>query len=161
MWLGVLDILLGIGFSREKSFFFTVFSCVSLLLKVSMREQETAATVQDVEVRRMELESQRQLFEQVIIRELYRCLYLMVLPLQFSDSVVFIQPGFVRKKGTFFSLFLSDTCFRINPLLIKALVELTVICFSGRKYSYPLHFILLLCRGIIWLLQALAVCSAG
>ncbi|XP_074743410.1 TBC1 domain family member 31 isoform X2 [Strix uralensis] len=33
--------------------------------KASMREQETAATVQDVEVQRLELESQRQLFEQV------------------------------------------------------------------------------------------------
>ncbi|XP_052643169.1 TBC1 domain family member 31 isoform X2 [Harpia harpyja] len=37
--------------------------------KVSMREQETAATVQDVEVRRMELESQRQLFEQHLIKD--------------------------------------------------------------------------------------------
>jgi len=46
-----------------------------------MREQETAATVQDIEVRQMELESQRQLFEQVIVRELYRCFYLMVLPM--------------------------------------------------------------------------------
>lgn len=36
-----------------------------------MREQETAAALQDVEVRRMEVESQRQLFEQVITRELY------------------------------------------------------------------------------------------
>ncbi|XP_074703287.1 TBC1 domain family member 31 isoform X2 [Strix aluco] len=33
--------------------------------KASMREQETAATVQDVEVQRLEFESQRQLFEQV------------------------------------------------------------------------------------------------
>ncbi|NXJ93783.1 TBC31 protein, partial [Corythaixoides concolor] len=32
-------------------------------------EQETAATVQDVEVRRMELESQRQLFEQHLIKD--------------------------------------------------------------------------------------------
>uniref|UniRef100_A0A663DS13 TBC1 domain family member 31 n=1 Tax=Aquila chrysaetos chrysaetos TaxID=223781 RepID=A0A663DS13_AQUCH len=37
--------------------------------KVSMREQETAATVQDVEARRMELESQRQLFEQHLIKD--------------------------------------------------------------------------------------------
>ncbi|KAM9644080.1 TBC1 domain family member 31 isoform 1-T1 [Morphnus guianensis] len=37
--------------------------------KVSMREQETAATVQDVEVRRMEVESQRQLFEQHLIKD--------------------------------------------------------------------------------------------
>ncbi|XP_027747483.1 TBC1 domain family member 31 isoform X3 [Empidonax traillii] len=33
--------------------------------KASMREQETAAAVQDIELQRMELESQRQLFEQV------------------------------------------------------------------------------------------------
>ncbi|NXE74971.1 TBC31 protein, partial [Cochlearius cochlearius] len=37
--------------------------------KASMREQETAAIVQDVEVRRMELESQRQLFEQHLIKD--------------------------------------------------------------------------------------------
>ncbi|NXK88537.1 TBC31 protein, partial [Formicarius rufipectus] len=37
--------------------------------KASMREQETAAAVQDVEVRRMELESQRQLFEQHLIKD--------------------------------------------------------------------------------------------
>ncbi|XP_074757231.1 TBC1 domain family member 31 [Athene noctua] len=37
--------------------------------KASMREQETAATVQDVEVRRLELESQRQLFEQHLIKD--------------------------------------------------------------------------------------------
>ncbi|XP_059692082.1 TBC1 domain family member 31 isoform X1 [Gavia stellata] len=37
--------------------------------KASMREQETAATVQDVEVRRMELESQRQFFEQHLIKD--------------------------------------------------------------------------------------------
>uniref|UniRef100_A0A674JFG7 TBC1 domain family member 31 n=2 Tax=Terrapene triunguis TaxID=2587831 RepID=A0A674JFG7_9SAUR len=37
--------------------------------KVSMREQETAATVQDVEVRQMELESQRQLFEQQLVKD--------------------------------------------------------------------------------------------
>ncbi|NWU84102.1 TBC31 protein, partial [Onychorhynchus coronatus] len=36
--------------------------------KASMREQETAAAVQDVEVRWMELESQRQLFEQHLIK---------------------------------------------------------------------------------------------
>lgn len=71
MWLGVLDIL-DMSFLRE-NFSFTLCSCVSLLLKASMREQETAATLQDVEVRRMELESQRQLFEQVVTRELYRC----------------------------------------------------------------------------------------
>ncbi|NXG78465.1 TBC31 protein, partial [Baryphthengus martii] len=35
----------------------------------SMREQETAAPVQDVEVQRMELESQRQLFEQPLIKD--------------------------------------------------------------------------------------------
>lgn len=70
-----------------------------------MREQETAATVQDVEVRQMELESQRQLFEQVTVRQLYRCLYLMVLPMQFSDLVVFIQPDYVWKNsGGFFPL---------------------------------------------------------
>jgi len=72
--------LLGLDFL---ALFFSLapFSCVSLLLKASMREQETAATVQDIEVRQMELESQRQLFEQVIVRELYRCFYLMVLPM--------------------------------------------------------------------------------
>ncbi|XP_074743417.1 TBC1 domain family member 31 isoform X3 [Strix uralensis] len=37
--------------------------------KASMREQETAATVQDVEVQRLELESQRQLFEQHLIKD--------------------------------------------------------------------------------------------
>ncbi|XP_027540285.1 TBC1 domain family member 31 isoform X2 [Neopelma chrysocephalum] len=37
--------------------------------KASMREQETAAAVQEVEVRRMELESQRQLFEQHLIKD--------------------------------------------------------------------------------------------
>ncbi|XP_061851401.1 TBC1 domain family member 31 isoform X2 [Colius striatus] len=37
--------------------------------KASMREQETAATVQDVELRRMELEAQRQLFEQCLIKD--------------------------------------------------------------------------------------------
>ncbi|XP_074997320.1 TBC1 domain family member 31 isoform X2 [Calonectris borealis] len=37
--------------------------------KASMREQETAATLQDVELRRMELESQRQLFEQHLIKD--------------------------------------------------------------------------------------------
>nr|XP_006137560.1 TBC1 domain family member 31 isoform X4 [Pelodiscus sinensis]XP_014436297.1 TBC1 domain family member 31 isoform X4 [Pelodiscus sinensis] len=37
--------------------------------KVSMRERETAATVQDVEVRQMELESQRQLFEQQLVKD--------------------------------------------------------------------------------------------
>uniref|UniRef100_A0A8C9F3G9 TBC1 domain family member 31 n=1 Tax=Pavo cristatus TaxID=9049 RepID=A0A8C9F3G9_PAVCR len=37
--------------------------------KASMREQETAATVQDIEVRQMELESQRQLFEQHLIKD--------------------------------------------------------------------------------------------
>lgn len=83
VWLGILDILPDTVSLREKNFSFTVFSFVSHLLKASMREQETAATVQDVEVQWMELESQRQLFEQVIIREPYRCLYLMVLPLHF------------------------------------------------------------------------------
>uniref|UniRef100_A0A8C8R4Z7 TBC1 domain family member 31 n=1 Tax=Pelusios castaneus TaxID=367368 RepID=A0A8C8R4Z7_9SAUR len=37
--------------------------------KVSMRERETATTLQDVEVRQMELESQRQLFEQQLVKE--------------------------------------------------------------------------------------------
>ncbi|XP_075271731.1 TBC1 domain family member 31 isoform X5 [Opisthocomus hoazin] len=37
--------------------------------KASMREQETAATVQDMEVRWMELESRRQLFEQHLIKD--------------------------------------------------------------------------------------------
>ncbi|XP_053105152.1 TBC1 domain family member 31 isoform X2 [Hemicordylus capensis] len=37
--------------------------------KASMREQETAATVQDIEVRQMELQSQRQLFEQKLVKE--------------------------------------------------------------------------------------------
>ncbi|XP_074703516.1 TBC1 domain family member 31 isoform X5 [Strix aluco] len=37
--------------------------------KASMREQETAATVQDVEVQRLEFESQRQLFEQHLIKD--------------------------------------------------------------------------------------------
>ncbi|NXB52265.1 TBC31 protein, partial [Leucopsar rothschildi] len=37
--------------------------------KASMREQETAAAVQDVELRWMELESQKQLFEQHIIKD--------------------------------------------------------------------------------------------
>ncbi|NWS14728.1 TBC31 protein, partial [Pachyramphus minor] len=37
--------------------------------KASMREQETAAALQDVEVQRMELESQRQLFEQHLIKD--------------------------------------------------------------------------------------------
>lgn len=50
-----------------------------------MREQETAATTKDVEEGGMELESQRQHFEQVNIRGIYRYLYLVVLPLQFSD----------------------------------------------------------------------------
>ncbi|XP_027747482.1 TBC1 domain family member 31 isoform X2 [Empidonax traillii] len=37
--------------------------------KASMREQETAAAVQDIELQRMELESQRQLFEQHLIKD--------------------------------------------------------------------------------------------
>ncbi|XP_007070938.2 TBC1 domain family member 31 isoform X2 [Chelonia mydas] len=37
--------------------------------KVSMRERETAATVQDVEVRQIELESQRRLFEQQLVKD--------------------------------------------------------------------------------------------
>ncbi|KAM6283307.1 TBC1 domain family member 31 isoform 2-T2 [Porphyrio hochstetteri] len=37
--------------------------------KASMREQEAAAAAQDAEVRRMELESQRQLFEQHLIKD--------------------------------------------------------------------------------------------
>ncbi|XP_030900300.2 TBC1 domain family member 31 isoform X2 [Melopsittacus undulatus] len=40
-----------------------------IIRKASMREQETAAAVQDVEVRWMELESQRQLFEQHLIKD--------------------------------------------------------------------------------------------
>lgn len=85
-------------FKWRRFFSFALFSCASLLLKASIREQETAATVQDVEVRQMELESQRQLFEQVTVRDLYRCLYLMVLPMQFSDLVVLIQPDNMRKN---------------------------------------------------------------
>ncbi|NXU11406.1 TBC31 protein, partial [Pardalotus punctatus] len=37
--------------------------------KASMREQETAAAVQDIELRWMELESQKQLFEQQLIKD--------------------------------------------------------------------------------------------
>nr|XP_028592046.1 TBC1 domain family member 31 isoform X1 [Podarcis muralis] len=37
--------------------------------KASMREQETAATVQDAEVRQMELTAQRRLFEQKLLKE--------------------------------------------------------------------------------------------
>uniref|UniRef100_A0A8C3JS27 TBC1 domain family member 31 n=1 Tax=Calidris pygmaea TaxID=425635 RepID=A0A8C3JS27_9CHAR len=37
--------------------------------KASMREQETAAAIRDVEVQRMELESQRQIFEQHLIKD--------------------------------------------------------------------------------------------
>ncbi|KAM6457750.1 TBC1 domain family member 31 isoform 1-T1 [Liasis olivaceus] len=37
--------------------------------KASMRDQETAATIRDVEVRQMELETQRRLFEQKLIKE--------------------------------------------------------------------------------------------
>uniref|UniRef100_A0A8C2SZW3 TBC1 domain family member 31 n=1 Tax=Coturnix japonica TaxID=93934 RepID=A0A8C2SZW3_COTJA len=37
--------------------------------KVSMRDRETAAAVQDIEVRQMELESHRQLFEQRLIKD--------------------------------------------------------------------------------------------
>ncbi|XP_063183551.1 TBC1 domain family member 31 isoform X3 [Chroicocephalus ridibundus] len=37
--------------------------------KATMREQETAAALQDVEVQRMELESQRQVFEQHLIKD--------------------------------------------------------------------------------------------
>ncbi|XP_019383664.1 PREDICTED: TBC1 domain family member 31 [Gavialis gangeticus] len=37
--------------------------------KASMRERETAATIQEVEVRRMELESQRRLFEQQLVKD--------------------------------------------------------------------------------------------
>ncbi|XP_062483072.1 TBC1 domain family member 31 [Pezoporus occidentalis] len=40
-----------------------------IIRKASLREQETAATVQDVEVRWMELESQRHLFEQHLIKD--------------------------------------------------------------------------------------------
>ncbi|XP_061229454.1 TBC1 domain family member 31 isoform X3 [Neopsephotus bourkii] len=40
-----------------------------IIRKASMREQETAATVQDAEVRWMELESQRHLFEQHLIKD--------------------------------------------------------------------------------------------
>uniref|UniRef100_A0A8C5TNF1 TBC1 domain family member 31 n=1 Tax=Malurus cyaneus samueli TaxID=2593467 RepID=A0A8C5TNF1_9PASS len=37
--------------------------------KASMRDQETAAAVQDIELQRMELESQKQLFEQHLIKD--------------------------------------------------------------------------------------------
>ncbi|KAG8133923.1 hypothetical protein E2320_011673 [Naja naja] len=37
--------------------------------KASMREEETAATIRDVEVRQMELETQRRLFEQNLVKE--------------------------------------------------------------------------------------------
>ncbi|XP_033368324.1 TBC1 domain family member 31 isoform X6 [Parus major] len=37
--------------------------------KASLREQETAAAVQDIELRQMELESQKQLFEQHLIKD--------------------------------------------------------------------------------------------
>ncbi|KAM3842051.1 TBC1 domain family member 31 [Vipera latastei] len=37
--------------------------------KASMREEETAATIRDVEVRQMELETQRRLFEQKLVKE--------------------------------------------------------------------------------------------
>uniref|UniRef100_H9GFB9 TBC1 domain family member 31 n=1 Tax=Anolis carolinensis TaxID=28377 RepID=H9GFB9_ANOCA len=37
--------------------------------KASMRDQETAATIRDVEVQQMELQSQRRLFEQKLIKE--------------------------------------------------------------------------------------------
>ncbi|XP_044277759.1 TBC1 domain family member 31 isoform X2 [Varanus komodoensis] len=37
--------------------------------KASMRDQETAAVVQDIEVHQMELESQRRLFEQKLVKE--------------------------------------------------------------------------------------------
>ncbi|NXA40513.1 TBC31 protein, partial [Eudromia elegans] len=37
--------------------------------KASIREQETAAVAQDIEIRQMELESQRQLFEQHLIKD--------------------------------------------------------------------------------------------
>lgn len=53
-------------FLKQKNFF-NVFSCVSLPHKASMREQETAAAVQDIELQWMELESQKQLFEQVLL----------------------------------------------------------------------------------------------
>lgn len=65
-----------------------------------------------------------------------------------------------KKGGLSPPAFLSDTFFRRNPL-IKALVELTVTCFSERKCPYPPYFIPFLCTGITWLLQGLAVCSAG
>lgn len=65
-----MDILVDNIFLKQKNFF-SLFSCVSLPYKASMREQERAAAVQDIELQWMELESQKQLFEQVIIGELY------------------------------------------------------------------------------------------
>lgn len=97
-----------------------------------MREQETAATVQDVEVRQMELESQRQLFEQVTVRQLYRCLYLMVLPMQFSDLVVFIQPDYVWKNsGVFFSALILFFFFFNKPSDNKS---------SSSTHAYPFYW---------------------
>ncbi|KAI6075221.1 TBC1 domain family member 31 [Aix galericulata] len=77
-WLKVFDNI----FSNHPSYFlmivvaYIVCSRAPLLhcnqrqdFEASMREQETAATVQDVEVRQMELESQRQLFEQHLIKD--------------------------------------------------------------------------------------------
>lgn len=127
----VLDILLDIGILREKNISFIVFSCVPHLLKASMREQETAATVQDVEVRRMELESQRQLFEQVIIRELtIQMLIFNGYSFAVLRSSCVHSTRLCEEKGSLFFSFSSlIPLFRINPLLIKALVELTFFCF--------------------------------
>lgn len=64
-----MDILLDNVSLKQKNFF-SVLLCVSLLHKAYMREQEIAAAVQDIKLQQIELESQKQLFEQVIIKEL-------------------------------------------------------------------------------------------
>ena len=40
-------------------------TCVCVCVQMDLRDQETAAAVQDLEVRQMELEAQRKLLEQV------------------------------------------------------------------------------------------------
>lgn len=57
----------------------------------------------------------------------------MVVHLKFLDLVVFMQPHPVRRYGglVFFSFFLfNDFFFRVNPLLIEALTQFTVILDS-------------------------------
>lgn len=93
-----------------------------------MREQETAATVQDVEVRQMELESQRQLFEQVTVRKLYRCLYLMVLPMQFSIWLYSVNQTMCGKIQVFFFFVIFNTFFLNKPSDNKN---------SSNTHSYP------------------------